>query len=266
MIKPTPSPENLYLGAGSVFFDRFDSAGESTGLRHLGNVDTLEISMNVETSEKKNAMDGTKATYAEIVTAMTAELAATLTEYVPENVALAVMGDAGVFTQTTKTATDQAFGPAAANVKFDVWYELGCVNAVVTSLKQGSTPLNAAAYEVKPESGLVRLRSDYAGTGKASEGQAITWTGSAPAITATQGMQVVQGMSTGSIKGRLHYESAENQSVGPRVLLDVWVCGLNPEGALGLITEDFGTFQLKGKVYADTTREAGEQYFRLIYL
>ena len=112
----------------------------------------------------------------------------------------------------------------------------------------------------------MRLKSEYTGTGKAEAAKALTWSGSAPAITAAQGMSVVQGMSTGSIKGRIHYESAQNQSVGPRVLLDIWICGLNPEGALGLITEDFGTFQLKGKVYADTTRPAGEQYFRIIYL
>ena len=266
MIKPTPSPENLYLGAGSVFFDRFDNAGKSTGLRHLGNVDTFEINMSIETSEKKNAMDGTKATYAEIVTGMTAEVSMTMTEYVPENVALAVMGDSAVFTQELTTVTDKIFGPAADNVKLDVWYDLECIDPDVTSIKQGVSPLNPDAYELKPESGMVRLRSEYDGAGAAEEGMALTWTGTAPAITPQQGKVAVQGMTTGSLKGRIHYESAENQVQGPRVLVDIWVCGLNPEGALGLITEDFGTFNLKGKVYADTSRPAGEQYFRVIYL
>jgi len=250
-----------------VFFDRFDADGKSTGLRHLGNVDTFEINMTIEKSEKKNAMDGTKATYAEIVTGMNAEVTMTITEYVPENVALAVMGEASQFVQSAVPAfTDRAFGPAAGSVKLDVFYDLGYLNPTVTAIKQGSATLNADAYELRLESGLVRLRSEYTGAGAATAGGgALTWSGSAPAITATAGKQIVQGMTTGSLKGRLHYESAANQVQGPRVLVDVWICGLNPEGALGLITEDFGTFQLKGKIYADTSRPVSAQYFRVIY-
>jgi len=263
----TPSPDNLYLGAGSVYFDRFDSSGESTGLRHLGNVDTFEISMTVETSEKKNAMDGTKSTYAEVITGMTAELSATLTEYVPENVALAIMGEAAQFTQTaTQTVTDRDFGPVDANVKFDMWYEVGALNPTVTTVKQGVATLNADAWELKAETGMIRLKSEYSGAGAAQEGTALSWSGSIPAITGSQDKFVVQAMTTGSVKGRIRYISADNQNQGPRVMVDIWSCGLNPDGAFGLITDDFGTFNIKGKVYADTTRPAGKQYFEVVYL
>jgi hypothetical protein len=266
-MKLAPSSENLYLGAGNVFFDRFNINGSSMGMRHLGNVDTFEITNTVETKEKKNAMDGSKATYAEVVTGSAAELAMAITEYTRENIALATLGVDAIFTQTAvPTVTDQAVGPIAANVKLDVFYDLGALNPTVTAVKQSGTTLNAAAYEVNVEAGMIRLLSSYTGTNKGTEGVAITWSGSIPAIVAGDGKSIVQGLATGAIKGRVRYISAANQTQGPRVMIDVWICGLNPDGALGLITDDFGSFNLKGKVYADTTKPVGQQYYRVLYL
>lgn len=266
-MKPTPSSENLYLGAGSVFFDRFDGSGASMGLRHLGNVDTFEITNTVETKEKKNAMDGSKATYAEVVTGSAAELSMGLTEFTKENLALATLGVDGVYTQAAEAAvTDRPVGPAAASVKLDVWYDLGALNPTVSTVKQGATSLNAGAYELNAEAGMIRLLSSYTGTNKGTEGVAITWSGSVPAIEAAAGKFMVQGLAAGSIKGRVRYVSAVNQTQGPRVMVDVWICGLNPDGALGLITDDFATFTMKGKVYADTSKPVGQRYYRIVGL
>ncbi|MBN2321296.1 MAG: hypothetical protein JXR49_19610 [Acidobacteria bacterium] len=263
----TPDSNNLYLGAGSVFFDRFDVDGESRGFRHLGNVDTLEISTSVELKEKKNAMDGTKATYAEVPVGSSAEVSMAITEFVKENLALAMMGQDSELLQTANASvTDQPVGPAAAKVELDKWYDLECFNPTVSSVEQDTTTLDAQAYEVDAEAGMIRLLSSYTGADKAVAGVAIVWSGSIPEIAAGDNRWKVQAMTAGVIKGRLRYISAQNQSSGPRVMVDVWIVGLNPEGALGLITEDFGTFTLKGKVYADTSKPVGEQYYRMIDL
>ncbi len=261
-----PNSNNLYLGAGSVYFDRFIS-GSSTGLRHMGNVDTFEINNTVETKEKKNAMDGSKATYAEVITGSAAELSMVLTEYTKENLALAILGADAAFTQSAEeTVADRSVGPAAAQVKYDIWYDLGALNPTVTAVKQGETTLNASAYEINAEAGMIRMLSSYTGENKGTEGVAITWSGSVPAIAGSAGKAVMYGLAAGGIKGRVRYISASNQVQGPRMIVDVWICGLNPDGALGLITEDFGSFTLKGKVYADTTKPAGQQYYRVIML
>jgi hypothetical protein len=266
-MKLAPSSENLLLGAGNVYFDRFDSNNASTGLRHLGLVDSFGITHSVETVEKKNAMDGAKATYAEVVTGSAAELAAVLTEFTPENLALAMMGVDGVFTQTANAAVaDQAVGPAAASVKLDVWYDMGCLNPTVSAVKQGATTLNPAAYELKAEAGMIRLLSSYTGVDKGVVSTAITWSGSVPAIAAADKKQLVYGLASGTIKGRLRYIAATNQTQGPRMMVDVWICGLTPDGELGFISDDFATFNLKGKVYADTSKPAGQQYYRALYL
>jgi hypothetical protein len=263
----TPDPKNLYLGAGSVYFDRFDADGKSTGLRHLGNVDTFEVTTTPDVKEKKNAMDGAKATYAEVVVGNAAELSMVVTEYVKENLALAMMGEDSAYTQVADAAVvDRAIGPDAADVLLDVWYDFGVLNPTVDAVKQGATTLDEAAYEVNAEAGMMRLLSSYDGVNKAVVATAITWSGEIPAIEAADARWQVQGMSVGAIKGRLRYISAVNQSSGPRVLVDAWIVGLVPDGALGMITDDFGSFTLKGKVYADTSKPVGQRYYRTLGL
>jgi hypothetical protein len=262
---PTPDPKNLYLGAGSVYFDRFDTDGKSTGLRHLGNVDTFEITTTPEVKEKKNAMDGARATYAEVVVGNAAALSMVITEYTKENLALAMMGEEAAFTQDADAAVaDQSVGPEAADVLLDVWYDMGVLNPTITAVKQGLTTLDEAAYELNAQAGMIRLLSSYTGENKAVAAAAITWSGSVPALDAEDGLWELQGMAVGMIKGRVRYISAENQSSGPQLMVDVWICGLTPDGALGLITDDFGSFTLKGKVYADTSRPVGQRYYRVI--
>jgi hypothetical protein len=264
---PTPDPKNLYLGAGSVYFDRFDADGKSTGLRHLGNVDTFEITTTPEIKTKKNAMDGIKGTYAEIAVGNAAELSMVITEYTKENVALAMMGQDLALTQTADPAVaDQGVGPEAADVALDTWYDLGVLNPTITAVKQGLVTLNEGAYELNAEAGMIRLLSSYDGDDPAVAATAITWSGSIPAIDAEDGRWEVHGMAVGPIKGRLRYLSATNQMTGPRVMVDAWIVGLIPDGAFGLITEDFGSFTVKGKVYTDASKPVGERYYRTISL
>jgi hypothetical protein len=263
MFQQTPSPQNLMLGAGEVFFDRQDADGASTGLRHLGNVDSFGVNTTVETIEKKNAMDGAKGTYAELISGVTSQVSLTLTEFTPENVALAVLGDSGLFTQESATVTDQSVGPADS--KLDVWYDLGAINPTVTTVKQDGEALDAAAYELNAEAGMIRLLSGYTGDGKAVAGTQAVWSGTAPAIAATDMKAVVHALSASNVKGRIRYIAAANQN-GPRTMIDIWVCGLSPDGDLGWISEDFATFNLTGKVYADTSKPVGQQYYRILYL
>jgi hypothetical protein len=262
-----PNSENLYLGAGSVYFDRLDAAGLSTGLRHLGNVDTFELTNSVEVKEKKNAMDGLRATYAEVPIGSSSEVNMAVTEFTKENLALALIGAEAELIQAADAAVaDRPVGPVAANVKLDVWFDMGCLNPTVTAVKQGVTTLDEDAYEVDAEAGIMRLLSSYTGADKAVPATAVTWSGSIPAILNTAGRWTVQALATASLKGRVRYISAANQTQGPRIMVDIWICGLNPDGALGLITEDFGSFNLKGKVYADTTKPVGQQYYKITSL
>jgi hypothetical protein len=267
----TPDANNLYLGAGEVFFDRFDASGVSTGLRHLGNVDEFTSNVTVDSVTKKSAMSGTRGILAEVITGTTAEIGMSLSEYESNNLALVLLGNESAYTQAAEVAfTGRAL--VGASFAFDVWYEFKnaagtpILNPTVTAIKQGATTINPAGYEVRAEAGMIRFLSSYAGANPAALLTAITWDGSTPAVVAGDGKRLVQALAVGKVQGRLRYISATDQANGPRVIVDVWKVNLNPDGDLPLIGEDFGAFKLKGKAQKDATKAAGSQYIRVMYL
>ena len=95
MIAPTPNPQNLYLGAGEVWLDRFDPVTflPTGAYRHLGDVDSLEINTVVKALEKKSSMDGARATYANVVVSADVDVTLKLAELDPDNFALAMLGE-----------------------------------------------------------------------------------------------------------------------------------------------------------------------------
>jgi hypothetical protein len=250
---PTPDAGNLSLGAGEVLFDRFDASGNPTGYRHLGNVESLAITTTVETVQKKSSMDGARGIYKEAVIGSEAEVSMVLSEYDPENLALALLGDTATFSQASGgPATGQQINNGNP-LKFDRWYYLGKKQVTVTAVKQGAqTGVLGTDYELNTELGLIKIKS-----GGVFTEAVTTWDGSWASVTATQ----VRGLTVGKIEGRLKYFSAANQASGPRWEVDIHKLTINPDGELQLISEEFGTFTLRGKAQKDSTKPAGEQFF-----
>ena len=255
----TPDPNNLYVGAGAVYFDRFDSAGLSTGLRHLGNVETLGITASVETIEKKSSLDGARGTLKEVVIGSEAVLEILLSEYDSHNVALALFGTEALFNQASEPTVVDEDVNGGLDLVLDRWYPVNRLNITVTDLKEGLNSLILDTdFEVNSEAGMVRIIS-----GGAEIVVAINWSGSVAAMLTER---KVDAMSVGKIEGRLRFQSAADQAAGPRLIVDVWKTTINPDGAIQLINEEFGTFTLGGKVQKDATRPVGEQFFRAVYL
>jgi hypothetical protein len=267
----TPDASNLSLGAGDVWFDRFDTSGNSSGsLRHLGNVEELSTSMSVDTITKKSSMSGARGILAEVITGSDFEVSMTLDEYETNNLSLALLGTEGAFTQTA--AAGIVGRVISAAIVLDVWYELkdanglGAFNPTVTAFKQGATTLAAAAYDFRADCGMVRFLSSYVGANNAVAGASTTWDGSIPAVVAGAGQRIVQALAVGKIQGRLRYRSADDQAQGKRIVVDFWKLNLKPDGDLNFISDDFGTFKLKGAAQIDTSKAVGQQYARIVTL
>lgn len=258
----TPDPANIYCGAGEVKFDRFDAAGLSTGLRHLGNTPKLELTPTVTVIEKMSAMSGARGTYKRVITGTKAEVAISMDEFDPNNLALVLLGKVLSFAQAAEAAIvdrDIADGePLVAGV----YYDLGGLGAIVTSVKQGVITVDPAAYTVDAESGSIMFNTTFVGANAFVPGVG-TWSGSVPAVVAKTR---VEGLSVGSIAGHLQFKSAIDQAAGPRLLIDIWNLDVIPDGAVAFLSDNFGDLSLKGTALQDTTRPFGEQYFRVIYL
>lgn len=259
----TPNAGNLYLGAGEVWFDRFDNTtGLPTGLRHLGNVDSFATTGKEEVVDKKSAMTGLRTLLAEVPKGFALEVAIDCSEWDPNNVALALLGQVSTFTQAANAAITAGPINAGAVIALDTWYDLGSLNVTVTDVKQGATTLNAAAYTVRADVGMIVFLSSYTGPNPATAA-VTTWDGSCTAITAKS---LVKALSVSKIVGHLRYVSALDQANGPRVLVNIWRVNLYPDGDLGFIAEDFSNFKLKGNALADLTRAVGDQFMTVQYL
>lgn len=99
--------EDLMLGAGTVYFERF-AKGESTGiLHHCGNVDSFNLTTEVTTVQKNSSMNSARELMAEATTQVAARITMAFTEYDPANLSLGLYGETGVEIQEEKDVVDE---------------------------------------------------------------------------------------------------------------------------------------------------------------
>jgi hypothetical protein len=261
----TPTNADLYVGAGNVLIDRWVNGVKTGNWRHMGLVDKLDITMSTESVKKKNAMDGARGTYKEIVTGSEATLSLSFAEFNAENLALALGGNVTTWTQASGTASDTALG----NVKKGFGLSTGKNKITVTAVKKGATTLVDAGtsngtgdYWVEKQSGTIFFL-DTPTTAGLADGDAVTWTGSYLAIT---GKPQVNGLAAGQIQCSLKFVSASNQASGPQFEVLIPQATISGDGALSLINEDIGSGTLKGTAQQDTSQAAGEQFYRKRWL
>lgn len=103
-----PSARDLMIGAGKVFFRLWDEAGKPLVRRHMGNVESLNLTPTIEKVQKNSSMDAAKELYAEAIKSMSYKLTLNLNEYNPFNLSLALYGDEGVEIQQAKSVLSEA--------------------------------------------------------------------------------------------------------------------------------------------------------------
>jgi hypothetical protein len=257
-VAPTPNPQNLYLGAGEVWLDRFDPVTflPTGAYRHMGDVDSLELNTVVKALEKKSSMDGARATYANVIVSADIDVTMKLAELDPENFALAMLGTPAPWTQALNATVMAGVINGGVALLLDRWYDLGFLAPTITDVKQASVVLAPGVdYVVDRPTGMVKLLSTGAATAAVT-----TWDGSVPALA---GGKLWYGLGNIETYGALRYRSAPNQITGAQILLDIWNIQLMPEGNLQLIAEQFGEATLKGKVQLALSKPVGQQYYRV---
>jgi hypothetical protein len=159
------------------------------------------------------------------------------------------------------TATDTVLG----TTKKGYGLATGKNRITVTAVKKGATTLTNAGsatgtgdYWVESESGTIFILETTTTAGLVDT-DALTWSGSYPAIT---GKPEVQGLTTGLISCSLKYVSAANQARGDRYEILIPQVQISGDGALALITREYGTIALKGVAIEDPTQPAGARFWR----
>lgn len=250
----SPSAELLRLGAGELLFDRWDSVTDlNTGFRHLGNVETLEITTTDDKLVKKSSMSRARPVYKSVTRSRDVILRAVGDEWSADNLALMLMGSVAYALQAATPVVDQillldvpatTLGAAIGGRFFHV----GMLNIGTVTMKLGSTSLTGADFTVyNAKMGLIKILETSVAVTNGTDDLKVSYT--PVAITGT-GSPVVRGGTESEIQGSVLF--IEDNSAGENHILRVWSVSISPDGALGLISEEFATFALNMAIQDDS--------------
>lgn len=252
-----PSSENLLLGKGQVFFDRFDINGVSMGFKHLGNVETFELSTTDDKVQKFSSMSAGAPLYKEVNRRRAAVLTLTGSEFHPENMALVTMGDQSELVQAATAVVAEPVSPTTVKGAYYMTKKLGPITAVTVTF--GATPGVAGVdYAIMNANvGLFRILPGTALTGAVTIGYTPT------AYVVGSGPAVISGGSAGVIQGAVRFVG--DPSTGPEMIVDVWRANVSPNGPVGLIGDDFATLSLTMAILDDAVNHPTASLYRIIY-
>lgn len=251
----TPSSDNLMLGAGQLFFDRFDNSGAKTGERHLGNCTAFTLTTEVEKVEKFSSLNAAKLLYKSVIKSIKATGKITLDEFDPANLALVLLGDEGVITQTAGSVT--AASPLSFTTKKGYGMKLShyqVSNVVVKDSTGATTYVSGTDYQVNAKAGAIYIPE----TTTIVDGSIIK----ASYDYAACSLPKVSGATKGKIEGFLRFLG--DPTSGPAYHGEFWKISVSPEGELGLITDDWGSFGINFECQADTINHPSDPMYRLV--
>lgn len=252
-----PSGSNLILGAGALYFDLFDTSGNKTGELHLGNCDKFELTPSTEMATKKSGLDAAKGVFKQAIKGLQYDLAITGCEFNKENLALLFLGSVGTLTQSTASVTGETL---SSSVKKGRWYactKRGISAVTVKAGVAGSTAMTLTTdYTIDATTGRIYVVPG----GGIADGDILK----IDYTYATISKSKISAGTTPRLEGFMRY-IADN-AAGPNHEIQMWRVVLNPDGAIGFITDDFADWTLKGTVQYDAANHPTSPYFDIIEL
>jgi hypothetical protein len=242
-----PSPTNVQLGRGAIYFDRRTTADSTVGSFHLGNCDQLSWNTATEQLDLKDFTQQSSSPYTSVVTSTDIKFTVAGFEFSKENWLLATMGDAASYTQSASTATGEVLASATVTGLSGKYFFLAKKKVSSVVLKQGATTyvLDTDYEVVDADRGIVRVLP----AGSIADGTALTADYSYAAI-ATGLTRIYGGTNTG-IEGKLRFVS--NNATGTNYDLTVYNAKLVPNGDINMISDEFNKFTLEGTAQSDAT-------------
>jgi hypothetical protein len=240
-----PSSDNLLLGKGSVYFDRFDTNGNPTGLLHLGNVETFELTTEDDNVDKYSSMTASAPLYSRVNRRRTATLKIVGNEFPPDNLALVLMGTVNTLTQVATGVTDEPVWAATHAGGYFTTKQLGPISAVTVKFGATSGVLGTDYAIINATAGLIRVLPGTVLTG------AVTVSYTPTAYTSTTSPKVIAGGISGTVSGKIVFIG--DPTKGPKMMVEVWHANITPDGAVGLISDDYANLGLSAAVLDDSS-------------
>lgn len=246
---------NILLGRGKIYFDRFNSSGVKTGELFLGNCPTFEITPSPEEIKKYSSATKAADLIASDVLRTSLALRIVGDEFSKENLAMALFGDNSVLAQTGAAITNEAI----ADVLQGRYYALlkRQVSAVTVTGPSG-TPVYTLTTDYKVDAVSGRIYIVEGGTIADASHIEVDYT------YATLSLATVRGMNQTSVKGYIRFVGDPGR--GPKYECEIWRASLRSDGAIGFISDEYANFTLTGDIESDAVNHPDEPHYRLIPL
>lgn len=245
--------KNLTLGAGKLFFDRWDADDQPTGEFYIGNTTTLTRSIDEERQEHYSSDTAEREKDASIVTRSDVALAFTTDDIQPENIALMFKGIKDTLTIAPATGESETL-----TVNRGRWYQLGVDADNPTGLRglsdlvlSGITNTNNVNFIFDATLGRFYVQDDAPDI---SDGESVTATYNIEASSRT--IYIGQG---DQVRGSLRY-IADN-TTGPNVDYYWPKVEISPDGDYEFKGDSWNEMSFSGEVLKkdDTTaKEYGD--------
>ena len=137
----TPETDRIVIGAGRVYIDLLDDAGQTRGERYMGDAVSASVSVATERTTVLSGSDATARVLAEATRSVSRTLSLTLHDMSAENLALFLAGSV----DEQPAAADTVRGEVLTDVRQNRWYQLGVGSATPAGVGAVADPLIDAA-------------------------------------------------------------------------------------------------------------------------
>lgn len=243
------------LGRGKIYFDRMDSAGNLTGEFFLGNCPTFEITPTPEEIKKHSSASAAAALICSDVIRTSLGVTINGDEFSKENVARALFGDNSTLSQTASTVSDESITGVLQDRFYATLYR-DISTVVVTDDPMTTTYVAGTDYDVDAVTGRIYI---IAGGGIADDDDILV-----SYAYGTIALNTVRGMNQSSIRGLLRFIG--DPARGPKYEVICWRVSVRADGAIGFISDEYGSWSLTGEMESDATNHPNEPHYLMIEL
>lgn len=262
---------SYYSGQGRLFVAVRNADGTPMGFEPIGNVPSLELSIEITKFEHTESMSGSRATDVTIVQEKKGTFTMTMEDMAPANLALAMWGTQ----QTIASAVGATYNDMIAYLGKSSALPHAKVSNVVlkdvtdvttyefgTTIGTTTTPGLSLNGWVNQETGTVHVFTDAEQTARSATAN-ITDLDPLHATYDHAANEVVHAFTDTSQQRWLRFEGLNTIDDTP-VVIDIFKADLDPMSGYALINEEMASFEVTGSVLYDELQTGTSKFFRQV--
>lgn len=244
------------LGRGKLYFDLMDSSYNLSGEFFLGNCTTFEITPEPEEIKKHSSATAEAALMCSDIIRTSLGVHIVGDEFSKENMARATFGDTSTLSQTGAAITLEVITSSAIHDRFYATLYRDLTLVTVTGPAGSPVYVLDDDYTVDAVSGRIYIVPG----GAVTEGTVVE----ANYTYGTIALNTVRGMNQSAVRGRIRFIG--DPARGPVYEVIIWRASVRADGAIGFISDEYGSWSLTGECESDAVNHPNEPHFQMIEL